>query len=187
MQKKIFYFVPLALVILILISIIEFADPVASFIENHSDNPQEYTIKALWQKTWGRQLSLCIITGGTKIRTNYWYEKLPKYKCVYPYSDRGKSCKNSNDCKGECIIISPSIDLETYLHPSEDAILKKFNCSGLTSYETWKPSDPKKIYEKYRCEKDSFKAQCAAFEWNQYNQWTLNDSDINYLMVGEAL
>lgn len=152
-----------------------------------SGNAGGSSFAQFWKKTRETKLSWCIITGGKKIRTNYWYEKVPKYKCFYPFYDAGKSCKNSNDCKGDCIVVSPIINDKTYYHPSQDVTLKEFNCSGLTSYETWKPSDPKKAYNTYRCEKNSFKGTCSSFDWDRYNNWELNNNEINYLEVGFAM
>jgi hypothetical protein len=67
------------------------------------------------------------------------------------------------------------------LSPSEDPVLKKFNCIKLEDNQ-------KSISEvTYQCEKSLFKAQCAAFSWDQHNQWIINNDKINYIEAGQEL
>jgi hypothetical protein len=148
------------------------------------DNPSQ----ALWEKTLGNKLSLlrekvslCSIRGGKKIRINEWSAKHAKFKCHLPYSDRGAQCNNSDQCQGECLITSPTIDYNTYINPSRDPVLKKFNCMGVGGYAEWPTRDGKTyVHEKYVCEKSFFTAHCSAFEWDKYNQWEINNETINY-------
>jgi hypothetical protein len=190
MWKRVILFILSGFTALVLIFIIVFSNEITSVIYRpypYQDTTKNH-IQQLWEITLGKKLSLlretvslCHLRGGKRIQTSPWFSKYPPtYECYLPYSDHDKPCYNSFDCQGECIIISPKIDYKTYSSPSEEPLLKEFNCTEETSH---KNSSSKT----YRCEKNSFKAQCAAFSWDQYDQWTINNNQINFIPTELAI
>lgn len=192
MWKQVVIYTFSGFIALILIFIILFSNEIASLIfyqpypnkyYNKEDRAQE-----LWETTLGKKLSLlrekvslCNIRGGKRIQTNHWTETPRKYKCHLPYSDKGKPCQNSNECQGECLVVSPKIDDRTYHFPSEDTVLKEFNCTGLGVPGEWS-SETENVYETYLCEKNLFEARCSTFSFDKNNQWEINNNKINYFL-----
>ena len=193
MWKRIVLFTVSGCIILITIFIILFSNEIASIM--YKSYAGTYSKKELthqlWETTLSKKLSLlrekislCNIRGGKRIQTSAWYENPSRYTCYLPYSDRGKTCHNSNECAGECIIVSPIMNSKSYHYPSHDPTLKEFNCTGLGKYqENQTRTGPEQVYKTYVCEKNLFKGQCTAFSWDHHNQWTMNDNKINYLEI----
>lgn len=185
MWKRAILFTLSGFAALVLIFIIVFSNEITSTIYRpypYQDAKKNH-IQQLWEITLGKKLSLlreavslCNLRGGKRIQTSPWFSKYPPptYECHLPYSDHGKPCYNSFDCQDECIIISPKIGYKTYSSPSEEPLLKEFNCTEETSHKN-------SFSKTYRCEKNSFKGRCAAFNWDKYNHWTIiDDTQINF-------
>jgi hypothetical protein len=140
---------------------------------------------------WIQGSKYIITSVGCKLINGYFYDSYDwngRYSCTSYYSDAGKNCQNSNQCKGVCVLIEPKIEGNTDYKPSNELILQKFDCKGVGKDQVWKiGKESQTIYNKYNCKIGLFRGTCSSLPWEGNNRWELNNNEINYLEAIEAI
>jgi hypothetical protein len=171
-KKRIFYF----LIVFFLIFLIAIKTDIfiLNFI-NSFNGITSFNGKGIKEKEHRIEIHIgekyCKFRGGKMVLHDINKNKPAASTCIFEYSDSGKTCYNSNECEGECILNKPQIGIiETGLEELQNYLNENKNCR---QYKTH-------VYEVY-CENSNLTGTCQSLPDNGCDNkphWKIIDNNI---------